>query len=1171
MRMTSAGVSALALVAVIFATAGPVGAQNVRAIPNPDPMHELEQLEVTDGFEINLFAAEPMIGKPVRMAWDERGRLWVVGTTTYPQPEPGEVPNDKVYVLEDRDGDGRADTSIVFAEGLQMPTGIAIGDGGLYVGNANELLYLKDTDGDGRADEKRVIFRGFGRADTHHLINTFRWGPDGALYINQGIYTYSNIETPWGMRRLHGGGIWRMEPAARRLEVFTRGMVNPWGHEFDAWGQSFGTDGADYQGIYYLFPGAQYNAALGAERMLTGLNEDHPKYAGLDVLSGRHLPDSLQGHFVTNDYRANRVVRFAVSEDGSGFRAEPAGPLVWSRHVAFRPVDVRMGPDGAIYLADWYNPIIQHGEIDFRDPRRDQERGRIWRITARGRPPVEPPDLAAAGAMELLEALRLPELWTRRQARRLIREMDGDEVEAAVASWVARLDGDDPDRERLLMEALWAMQAVDRVDGALLERLLQAEDSRARAAAVRVLSHWIDRIERSAELLADAVRDEHPRVRMEAVTALRRLRTAEAARLALQVLDAPMDRFLDHALWITMRDLEPVWLSQVKESPDFFGDTAKLAFALKVSTKPYAVAHLAQMFDHGDVPDDYRAEVLDRIAQYGSASDLQVLFEHTLRDERGAIDLLAALERAARRGERRSSSGSVIEAPQAGENERPAGHPADGLERIAALLTHEDDAVAASSARLIGWWGLAAFRDDLIAMAQAPGTSERLREAAVDALASMGDSVSTAALVEMTASDRPLDLRLLAAAALSSIDLAAAATATVELLQDDSLSDDAERVYRSLFSHSDGAGALLAALGTRGIEESAARKGLEVIRSMGPRWRESTEGADALYAALEAIGGPLPPPRIPQNPSGEQLHRLELDVKAEGDPSRGELVYRRPELACQTCHAIGGAGGRAGPDLSSLGASAPVDYIIEAVLMPEKAVKDGFGLVNVTRTDGTVASGLLMRESEAEVVLRDLADEEVTIPKNQIRTRAVVPGSLMPPGLTANLDEDEFLDLIRFLSELGAAEGVTPEPGWIRRWRMATANEEIAVGTAAELAAGGDDRLTWQPAYSMVSGALPLDDIPLIQMPDGRRVSLVRFELDVRKAGTVALDMGIPDGLSLWMKGAPIPSGGSTVSIDLQEGTHSFSLLIDREARMAPIGVRIVDLSSADVHPVGGK
>src|SRR5690606_30859126 len=124
---------------------------------------------------------------------------------------------------------------------------------------------------------------------------------------------------------------------------------------------------------------------------------------------------------------------------------------------------------------------------------------------------------------------------------------------------------------------------------------------------------------------------------------------------------------------------------------------------------------------------------------------------------------------------------------------------------------------------------------------------------------------------------------------------------------------------------------------------------------------------------------------------------------------------------------------------------------------------------------------------------------------------------------------------------------------------------------AAELAAGGDDRLTWQPAYSMVSGALPLDDIPLIQMPDGRRVSLVRFELDVRKAGTVALDMGIPDGCSLWMTGAPIPAGGSTVSIDLQEGTHSFSLLIDREARMAPIGVRIVDLSSADVHPVGGK
>ncbi len=392
------------------------------AVPDPDPEIERNSFQVADGFEVNLFAADPIIAKPIQMNFDPAGRLWIASSEVYPQIKPGEVANDKVLIVEDRDGDGRADKTSVFAGGLLIPTGIEPGDGGAYVANSTELLHLKDTDGDGKADQTRVVLSGFGTEDTHHILHTLRWGYDGMLYFNQSVYIHSHIETPHGVRRLGGGGIWQFRPETMRLEVFIRGLVNPWGHHFDRWGQSFATDGAGGEGINYCIPGAYYFWAVDAVRVLPGLNPGSPKYCGLEVVSGRQMPESWQGSLLTNDFRGNRVCRFVVSDDGSGFAAREQPELIKTPHVAFRPIDIKMGPDGAIYIADWYNPIIQHGEVDFRDPRRDHTRGRIWRVTAKGRPLVPRPKLVGAPTRELLAALESPEQWTRQQARRVLQE-----------------------------------------------------------------------------------------------------------------------------------------------------------------------------------------------------------------------------------------------------------------------------------------------------------------------------------------------------------------------------------------------------------------------------------------------------------------------------------------------------------------------------------------------------------------------------------------------------------------------------------------------------------------------------------------------------------------------------------------------------------------------------
>ncbi|MEX0600749.1 MAG: hypothetical protein WD205_08920, partial [Rhodothermales bacterium] len=439
----------------------------------------------------------------------------------------------------------------------------------------------------------------------------------------------------------------------------------------------------------------------------------------------------------------------------------------------------------------------------------------------------------------------------------------------------------------------------------------------------------------------------------------------------------------------------------------------------------------------------------------------------------------------------------------------------------------------------------------------------------------MGDAVSTQAVVDMTRPDRPFELRLIAAAILPSVDLELAAETAVAMFGDLPEDTDPSTVFRSLFAHEEGPRVLAEALENADIPPFVARYGLEVIRSKGWRWKASNEYASVVQMALEEIGGPLPPPRIPQNPSPGQIERLELDVKAQGNTIRGERIYRRSELACQSCHAIGGAGGSAGPDLSSLGASAPTDYIIEAVLMPDEAVKDGYSLVNVTRVDGTVVSGMLVRETGDEIVLRNAADQEISISMNQVREHAIVPGSLMPAGLTAQLEEREFMDLIQFMAELGATDAFTPESGWIRRWRVAAASA-AARNVLAEhgvngFAGASSDGLSWQARYSMVSGELPLDDLPIVEGADGQSVSAARFELDVRQSGSVDLRLNETTGLAIRLGSREVAPLQDTVSFDVSEGTHELTVLVDREVRETPLGIRILDSSLAQVQPVLGK
>ncbi|MGV3763598.1 PVC-type heme-binding CxxCH protein [Parapedobacter sp.] len=1140
---------------LLFISACSTQPEEPKEYPEDDPRNELASFQIAEGFEVTLFAAEPLIAKPIQMNWDAEGRLWVITSTAYPLSKTGEEANDKVYILEDTDGDGAADKSTVFAEGLVQPTGILPGDGGVYVANATEILHLSDTDGDGKADTRKTIVSGFGTGDTHHLIHTFRWGPEGRLYFNQSIYIYSHVETPWGIRRLEGGGVWKLQPHTLELDVYAKGLVNPWGLRFDPYGQSFLTDGAGGEGINYAFPGATFVASPGAEEILRGLNPGQPKHSGLEIVSGRHLPDSMEGNLITNDFRAHRVNRFALEEQGSGYASKQMPDLLWTDHVAFRPVDISVGPDGAIYIADWYNPIIQHGEVDFYDPRRDRERGRIWRITAKKSRLVKKPKLVGASVEDLLEALEAPEAWTRDQARRLLKEKGAEAVAAPLQAWIDGLDKKGEDYERLKLEGLWVFQSIDTYNGPLLESLLNAQSPQVRSGALRALQLWHSKVEHLDAILQKAVKDSHPQVRLEAVIALRELKDATPAKIALDVLDQPMDEFLNFALWQTLRQFEPAWLAAVKSDPQFFGDAAKTAYALKSAAGADAITLLTQLYKEGQVPQKYQKDALSAIAKRGQLQDLNAIFDVAINgyaQQRDVSEELGAVESAARNRQ-------LMVDRQVG--------------RLRTIIEGTNEASAIAAIKVAGALKVHTLEPQL--KKYLSHSNRDYAKAAMGAMATINPTATQTLLKNLTTAQYPMDLRLIAVSHLVRLNAPAAAKVGVELLNELDDMEQAKSVLNEFFADNGRVNALATVLASTRIPEATAIAARQHLQTAIPWDRREKDEVKLLIQGLEASGGVLPAERMPQDLDDDQIKTLAAEAEKSGNPVKGELVFRKREIACQSCHAIGGAGGLIGPDLSSLGTSLPVEAIIKSVLYPTESIKEGFELQKVVRTDGSELMGYLVTDRPSEVIMRDVTGNEVAVPKDKIKTREKIPGSLMPPSLTASLDKQEFIDLVNYLSKLGkTGDFRVPTARFVRRWQTVPVNDEML----ANIQQAGIDIVSRNdvpggPAhYSTVSGALPINELPVVEAGDDKSYSFAKFQVEVLTPGNLTLRFDDANGVTSWVgaNAATIQEGRLTTS--LGKGIHQFTLAIDRNQRKdGALRVQLTDDGSAQVRLVMGK
>ena len=532
--------------------------------PNPDGSwpylggeEAVEKMQVHEGMEVNLFASEeqfPRLVNPVQMAVDTDSRLWVSVWPSYPHWNPTEPRRDAIVILPDEDMDGKADELIVFADELNSVTGFEFWNGGVLVAAPPEIWFLKDTDGDDKADQKIRMLQGVSSADTHHSANAMLVGPDGWLYWSRGIFNIANFETPTKTFRSKATGVHRFNPRTFEFEFHFPIGPNPHGDVFDQWGYQFANDGTSGTGSYV-------NIGKGVGNKQWFKKRVRP-VAATGILSSNHFPDANQGNFlICNTIGVLGVLQHEVRYNGADISAHEVDPIVLSSDPNFRPSDVEVGGDGALYISDWHNTLIGHMQHNMRDPNRDHEHGRIYRVTAAGRQPNTPAKMKGKPIMEVCEQFFSRTNSVRYRARLELSGRESDAVAEQVQAFAdglnPKLDSPERDQAQALLESLWVFAEHRIPNMPLLEKTFQADEPRVRAAVVRTLGWWAGQVTDWQATLLAAATDESALVRAEAAkAAVEFANDPVAGQVIFEIAVRPIDPELETVIKYAKRSID---------------------------------------------------------------------------------------------------------------------------------------------------------------------------------------------------------------------------------------------------------------------------------------------------------------------------------------------------------------------------------------------------------------------------------------------------------------------------------------------------------------------------------------------------------------------------------------------------------------------------------------
>jgi len=929
-------------------------------------------MKVPAGFAVDLVAGEPDVVQPIAMCFDARGRIWVAEGTTYPRRAPEGEGKDRILIFEDADGDGSYETRKVFAENLNLVSGIETGFGGLYVGAAPYFMFLADKDGDDLADgAPRILLDGWGYHDTHETLNSFIWGPDGWLYGCHGVFTHSRVGkpgTPDAQRIPINAGIWRFHPAMEKFEVFAHGTSNPWGLDFNDRGEAF-CEACVIPHLWHIIPGAYYQRQAGSHfnphiydpietiadhQHWTGNLGDHAHWGHENAIS-KEVSDAGGGHAhcgfaiclsdsFPKDFRdsaiffnihGHRLNRDLLERKGSGWVGKHAPDLMLTKDEWFLGVAIEPGPDGALYFTDWHDETSCHRP----DPQRwDRGNGRMFRLR-HGEVKPWKGDLTKASDLDLAQLQAGRDEWALRTARRVLQEraVAGREMDRAAHAFLSETLARHPDETRRL-RALWCLAAC----GIPVEPALFTDGS-------EWIRSWAVRLAAQGSLSADpsawgaiATREESPVVLLSLCSALQKLPPDLAMEVAGKIAPKMVtsDPNLTRMFWFGFEALAPRDGKRAVEIALSCPDARLVKWTARRLDSPDAIINALR----GE--GEKTALILDALAGRMDAKP-----EEKLSSEQAAIveklkagDDMALRPKAeallARSGDREAmlKQWSKLE-------DRKAATP----ERLEALKLLAPSLGKGDMKRLAGLVDDPAVRLPVLLalpeMLDTPAADERVagftpeEKLAVSRLAAREGKATRV-------------MAWLAAKKLYVKDVPADAVARLREVRDPSLQKEVVKI-----------------------------------------WGEQTADQAARRALVAQWKGKLTP-----------------EVLAKSDKAKGRAIFDR---TCAACHKLFGEGAEIGPELTG-GERGSIDHWLDNVLDPNALVGQGYELHMIEKNDGTTVTAMLASENDSELVLR-MVGVETKVAKKDVKTNKALGLSMMPEGLLSGLSDEEVRDLVGYL------------------------------------------------------------------------------------------------------------------------------------------------------------
>jgi putative membrane-bound dehydrogenase-like protein len=973
LRSTFVAISAAGAIvfsAVAVFAADPVIPHRQTKPPNdPRPAEEAAKLmTVPPGFTVEVVASEPDLVNPVAMTFDERGRIWVTESLEYPRRSAGPG-KDRIKILEDTDGDGRAEKVTIFAEGLNIPSGIAVGTGGVWVANAPDILFLQDTDGDDRADKSEVIVTGFGRDDTHELPNSLTWGPDGWLYGLNGVFNPSHIKYR-GKQYDFTCALFRIHPRTRDFELFCEGTSNPWGVAFNNDGDAF-ISACVIDHLWHLIETAYYHRQGGAYpphvwKLQSIVNYRHQMaaYCGIHWFDSDAYPEQYRDKLYMGNIHGGCINVDRVERNGATYKGIKDKDFLTANDAWFMPVVQKTGPDGCLYVLDWYDRYHCYQDAN-RDPAGiDRLKGRLYRVRYKNSPRAPKFDLAKETDDQLIARLASPNVFFRDIAQRLLWERNDPATKKKLESLVLN----EPSPRKARMHALWsriAMGPIEDVDFALHE----FKDPAFRALYARSLGNAKQSEEGMTFIrLGQLVSDPAPEVRLQAVIAASKTYGDTAYSLLFDALaTSEVDPVLPQIVW---QNLLP-----------------------QLSTRRAEI--VAEFLKREDAKYSAYAELTPRLAAWllaqgvSGAADVAKL---TLESKQPNTTLLC-LDIIADR----LQSGELGPAAEAVLRKQ--------LENELIAMLADGKAAAkqfAAAVVLCHWKHPGAI--ELVRRAAASNEMQpKLRLEAIDAWASSRDPSLVASIGTLLPPSevypQPLRRRVFDALVRYEDPAVAVSTLAVYPQLEDDLKPAAIELLTSRVSWSN---ALLDAIKAGKLSKDAVNVN-QIRKLIKAGDKDLAKRVDETWGAL----------RTDRNPQREQVVNRMRDLlrNSAGDPIVGQAHFSK---LCGQCHKIHGVGQDVGPDITVNG-RASFEQLLSNVFDPSLVIGNAYRARTVVTSDGRVLTGLPVEESPQRVVLKLQGGKLETIARSDVEEIEISKLSLMPEGVELQFKPQELIDLFSFL------------------------------------------------------------------------------------------------------------------------------------------------------------